>query len=88
MEWKTHTHKHTLKMNSLTCSLEPQSRKKVTGDIKSRSANFKGAPGKVPWKNLSRKKEQRENGSAPHRASCCTIMKHGCNKNIQDLNAA
>ena len=25
---KTHTHKNTLKMNSLTCSLEPQSHKR------------------------------------------------------------
>ena len=29
---------------------------KVTGDIKSRLPNFKGAPGKVPWKNLSKKR--------------------------------
>ena len=30
---------------------------KATSDIKSRLANFKGAPGKVLWKNPSRKKE-------------------------------
>ena len=33
--------------------MKPQ---KVTGDIKSRSENFKGAPGKVSWKNQSRKR--------------------------------
>ena len=27
-DWKTHTHKHTLKMNSLTCRLELQSCKR------------------------------------------------------------
>ena len=56
MDRKTHTHKHTLKKNSLTCRLEPQSHKGATGDIKSRSANFKGAPRKVLWKNPSRKR--------------------------------
>ena len=33
--------------------MKPQ---KATGDIKSRSANFKGAPRKAPWKNPSRKR--------------------------------
>ena len=80
---KTHTHKHTHKTNSLACRVELRSRK---GDRRhqSRSANFKGVPGKVLWKNQSRrKKEHHENGSAPHRTSCCTVMKHGRNKNIR-----
>ena len=59
MDRKTHTHRHTLKTNSLTCRVESRSRK---GDQQhqSRPANFKGAPGKTLWKNPSGKVEHRE----------------------------
>ena len=78
MDQKTHTHKHTPKTNSLTCRLELRSRKGVTSNTKSRLANFKGAPGKVPWKNPSRKKNNAK--MDPHHADAT--------KTFNDLDAA
>ena len=55
MHQKTHTQTHTQNEQPYLWigTAKPQ---KVTSDIKSRSANFKGAPGKALWKNPSRKR--------------------------------
>ena len=80
---KIHKHKHTLKTNSLTCRWQTVKLQRVTSDIKADRQTSKEHLGKYCGKTHQEKKEQHENRSAPHCASCCTIMKHGCNKNIR-----
>ena len=55
MDWKTHTHKHTLKMNSLTCSLELQSHKRQPATSKADRQTSKEHPGKYHGKTRQEK---------------------------------
>ena len=56
---------------------------RVASDIKADRQTSKEHPGKYRGKTRQEKKEQCKNGSTLHRTSCCTVMKHGCNKNIR-----
>ena len=55
MDQKTHTHKNTHSKQTALPAEWNHEATKVTSDIKADRQNFKGAPGKAPWKNPSRK---------------------------------